>query len=110
MKYYFFPEDIAVIEQSINGLDERIKELAKEQGEARSQSTENMGHDDACQVLSRVALKKYGGTDFITASLAELLLEKKKPPTDHRPIIFSPFGLGILDIQLARFLYKQAAS
>lgn len=55
-----------------------------------------------------LASKKYGGTDFIAASLGELLLGKKKLPTDHRPIIFSPFGLGILDIQLAKFLYEQA--
>lgn len=55
-----------------------------------------------------LASKKYGGTDFITASLGELLLGEKKLPTDHRPIIFSPFGLGILDIKLARFLYEQA--
>lgn len=56
-----------------------------------------------------LASKKYGGIDFITASLGELLLGKKKLSTDHRSIIFSPFGLGILDIQLARFLYEQAA-
>ncbi len=49
MKYYFFREDIAVLEQMINGLYERIKELGKEQGKAAGQSTENMGHDDACQ-------------------------------------------------------------
>ena len=49
MRYYFFPEDISVLEQMINGLYERIKELGKEQGKAAGQSTENMGHDDACQ-------------------------------------------------------------
>ncbi len=55
-----------------------------------------------------LASKKYGNADFIIASLGELLLGQKKFPNDSRPIIFSPFGLGILDIQLARFVYEQA--
>lgn len=55
-----------------------------------------------------LASKKYGGTDFVTASFGELLLRKKKLSTDHRPIIFSPFGLGILDIELAKFSHEQA--
>lgn len=55
-----------------------------------------------------LAARKYGNTDFITASLGELLLGQKKLPEDRRPIIFSPFGLGILDMQLASFIYEQA--
>lgn len=55
-----------------------------------------------------LASKKYGNTNFVTASLGELLLGQKKLPAQSRPIIFSPFGLGILDIRLARFLYEQA--
>jgi ornithine cyclodeaminase len=56
-----------------------------------------------------LAAKKYGSTDFITASLGDLLLGNKKLPNDSRPTIFSPFGLGVLDMQLARFVYEQAA-
>ena len=55
-----------------------------------------------------LAVKKYGRTDFITASLGEFLLRQRQLPGNQRPIIFSPFGLGILDIQLARFVYEQA--
>ena len=56
-----------------------------------------------------LASMKYGNTDFITASLGDLLLGNKKLPNDSRPTIFSPFGLGVLDMQLARFVYEQAA-
>ncbi|KKW48270.1 MAG: hypothetical protein UY99_C0007G0023 [Parcubacteria group bacterium GW2011_GWA1_59_11] len=48
-KYYFLPEDIAVVEKTVGELHRQIKELGKEQGEAARQSTENFGHDDACQ-------------------------------------------------------------
>ncbi len=47
--YYFLPEDIAVLERMVAELHVQIKELGKEQGEAARQSTENFGHDDACQ-------------------------------------------------------------
>lgn len=49
MRLYFFLEDIAMLEQMIKNLHEKIKELGKEQGEVARQSTENFGHDDACQ-------------------------------------------------------------
>ena len=49
MRYYFFPEDIAVLERVTGELHKKIRELGKEQGEAARQSTENFGHDDACQ-------------------------------------------------------------
>ena len=49
MRYYFFPEDISALEEMIQELHEKIKELGKEQGIVAKQSTENFGHDDACQ-------------------------------------------------------------
>ena len=49
MKYYFLPEDIAVLEQTIDRLREGVRELGREQGRVAAQSTENFGHDDACQ-------------------------------------------------------------
>ena len=49
MKYYFFSEDISALEGTIEELHKKIKELGKEQGVVARQSTENFGHDDACQ-------------------------------------------------------------
>ena len=49
MRYYFFLEDISALEEMIQELHEKIKELGKEQGIVAKQSTENFGHDDACQ-------------------------------------------------------------
>lgn len=49
MKHYFLREDFAILELAIGRLKEKIKQLGKDQGEAAGQSTENFGHDDACQ-------------------------------------------------------------
>ncbi len=49
MKHYFLEEDLVVLERDLKELQEKIKELGRKQGEAAGQSTENFGHDDACQ-------------------------------------------------------------
>ena len=66
MKFYFFLEDIAALEQMIKNLHTKIKELGKEQGEAARQSTENFGHDDACQEAI------YQERGIVTAQLNDL--------------------------------------
>ncbi|MEK7094382.1 MAG: hypothetical protein AAB903_03540 [Patescibacteria group bacterium] len=49
MKCYFLPEDIVALRTQIDALHRKLTELGREQGEAAAQSSENMGHDDACQ-------------------------------------------------------------
>lgn len=49
IKYYFLREDLLALERQVSELRRKLKELGKDQGEANRQSTENFGHDDACQ-------------------------------------------------------------
>ncbi|MEK7163049.1 MAG: GreA/GreB family elongation factor [Patescibacteria group bacterium] len=49
MRYYFLKEDLDVLEKMAESLKNKIVKIGKEQGEVARQSTENMGHDDACQ-------------------------------------------------------------
>lgn len=49
IKYYFLKEDLLALERQVSKLRSKLKELGKDQGEANRQSTENFGHDDACQ-------------------------------------------------------------
>lgn len=49
-----------------------------------------------------------GGRDFIRATIGEILAGKKPPRVGGRPAIFSPFGLGILDLALAHLGYRLA--
>lgn len=48
-KYYFFKEDLLELSRQVRQLHNRIIEMGKEQAEVAGQSTENFGHDDACQ-------------------------------------------------------------
>jgi ornithine cyclodeaminase len=50
-----------------------------------------------------------GGRSFVSGTLVDVL-EKKVKPDRARPRIFSPFGLGVLDIAVGSFVLKSAVS
>lgn len=63
--------------------------------------------DHVCQANTSVHLAEQlvGHRDFITATLAEVLSGEKELKRDPgRPVVFSPFGLGVLDIAVAKFV------
>lgn len=45
-----------------------------------------------------------GHRDFITGTLAEVLSGEKEFKRDQRPVVFSPFGLGVLDVAVAKLV------
>jgi len=50
-----------------------------------------------------------GNRDFVSGTLVDVLNRKLKP--DHaRPRIFSPFGLGVLDLAVGNFVLEKAIS
>src|SRR5690606_27055712 len=48
-----------------------------------------------------------GGRDFLNGTLADLLLSRTKRP-EGQVAIFSPFGLGILDLAVGKWVYDEA--
>lgn len=55
-----------------------------------------------------LAVQHYGHRDFITGTIAQVILGEAGVGAD-RPRIFSPFGLGVLDLAVGRRLYHTAA-
>jgi N-[(2S)-2-amino-2-carboxyethyl]-L-glutamate dehydrogenase len=51
--------------------------------------------------------QREGNRDFLNGTLYEVMTGKSLPPAD-RPLIFSPFGLGVLDLALGKFVYDEA--
>jgi ornithine cyclodeaminase len=67
--------------------------------------------DHVCREATSLHLaeQETGGRAFIDASIGELIAGTAKVrPEPHRPVVFSPFGLGVLDIALARFVRAAA--
>jgi len=49
-----------------------------------------------------------GNRDFVTGTLADVMLGRRSVDRG-RPIVFSPFGMGILDVAVGKWVYDQAA-
>lgn len=47
-----------------------------------------------------------GNRQFVHGTLYDVLTGTCRPPTDQ-PLIFSPFGLGVLDLALGKFVYEE---
>jgi ornithine cyclodeaminase len=50
-----------------------------------------------------------GNRDFLAGTLDDVMAGRVSVPTG-RPVIFSPFGLGVLDLAVGKYVYDQVAS
>src|SRR5438876_3566632 len=70
--------------------------------------------DDVEQVMTantspHLTEQQSGNRSFVTGTLAEIMLGQRSV-NRSRPIIFSSFGLGILDLAVGRWVYDQAVA
>jgi N-[(2S)-2-amino-2-carboxyethyl]-L-glutamate dehydrogenase len=49
-----------------------------------------------------------GSRDFVAGTLPDVLAGRLTVPAD-RPVVFSPFGLGVLDLAVGKFVYDEIA-
>lgn len=70
--------------------------------------------DDVDHVMSagtslHLAEKQVGARTFVAGTLADVLMGRCK--VDHeRPIVFSPFGMGILDVAVGKWIHDRAVA
>ena len=70
---------------------------------------DDIDHVCRAQTSLHLAEQLVGHRDFIRCALGDLLLEQAAPRRGaHDTTVFSPFGLGILDIAVAGFVFEQA--
>ena len=72
--------------------------------------------DDITHVLNantspHLTQEKYGHADFINCTVSELINNYSYNQFNcNQPIIFSPMGMGILDLAVAHYIYNEAKS
>ena len=84
-----------------------LRDLAPEVIAASNNIVDDRRHVLRENTSVHLAQKANGHRDFINGTLYELMF--KEVDIDHRkPVIFSPFGLGVLDLALGKWAYDHA--
>ena len=71
---------------------------------------DDLDHVNRAATSIHLASQQEGHTDFVHSSLGDILLGKVDlPERDHRKLIFTPFGLGVLDLAVADLVMSTLA-
>jgi 2,3-diaminopropionate biosynthesis protein SbnB len=76
----------------------------------RSQNVvDDVDHVMKANTSPHLAEQQTGDRSFVTGTLAEIMTGRRSVDRS-RPIIFSPFGMGILDLAVGKWVYDQAVA
>jgi 2,3-diaminopropionate biosynthesis protein SbnB len=76
----------------------------------RSQNVvDDVEHVMKANTSPHLAEQQTGNRSFVTGTLADIMLGRRSVNRTH-PIIFSPFGMGILDLAVGKWVYDQAVA
>ena len=66
--------------------------------------------DHVCRENTSIHLtaNKTGNTDFVRCGIADVINNKQPGRIDGKPVMFSPFGLGVLDLALGKYVLEKA--
>lgn len=84
-----------------------LRDLAPEILLGAQNVVDDIEHVMKADTSPHLAEQRTGNRDFVTGTLAEIMLGQCSVER-HRPIIFSPFGMGILDLAVGKWVYEQA--
>ncbi|MFF3276740.1 2,3-diaminopropionate biosynthesis protein SbnB [Streptomyces chrestomyceticus] len=88
-------------------LDISLRDLAPDVITQAANLFDDVEHCMKANTSPHLAEQATGGRDFVTGTLAAVLNGEVKPPTDV-PVVFSPFGLGVLDLAVGAHVLGRA--
>ncbi|MEV0597723.1 2,3-diaminopropionate biosynthesis protein SbnB [Streptomyces sp. NPDC050315] len=83
-----------------------LRDLAPQIVLASSNIVDDVEHCLKADTSPHLAEQLSGSRDFLHGTLAEVMAGKVRPPED-RPLVFSPFGLGVLDLAVGKYVYDE---
>jgi 2,3-diaminopropionate biosynthesis protein SbnB len=86
-----------------------LRDLAPETLIASNNIVDDITHVLNANTSPHLAQQKYGHADFINCTVAQLI-NGYNQFNNNQPIIFSPMGMGILDLAVANYVYNTAKS
>ncbi|MFI5978843.1 2,3-diaminopropionate biosynthesis protein SbnB [Streptomyces sp. NPDC051452] len=85
-----------------------LRDLAPEVLLASANFVDDIEHCLKADTSPHLVEQRTGDRDFLNGTLNDVMLGRAAPPTD-RPVIFSPFGLGVLDLAVGKYVYDEVA-
>jgi 2,3-diaminopropionate biosynthesis protein SbnB len=86
-----------------------LRDLAPEILLASTNIVDDVDHCLRAETSPHLVEQRTGSRDFLAGTLADVMDGTVALPTD-RPIVFSPFGLGTLDLAVGKYVYDQVAA
>ncbi len=85
-----------------------LRDLAPEIILASTNFVDDVEHCLKANTSPHLAEQLTGNRDFLRGTLGDLMAGRAMAPAD-RPLIFSPFGLGVLDLAVGKYVYDEVA-
>lgn len=83
-----------------------LRDLAPEIVLGSSNFVDDVEHCLTANTSPHLAEQLTGNRAFLDGTLADVMTGRVTPPTD-RPRVFSPFGLGMLDLAVGKYVYDE---
>src|SRR3989475_10168653 len=101
--------DLTLFEHNPLVLHISLRDLAPEILLRSQNVVDDVEHVMKANTSPHLAEQKTGNRSFVTGTLADIMLGRRSV-TSRRSIIFSPFGMGILDLAVGKWVYDQAVA
>ncbi len=102
-------DDVTLFEHNPLVLHISLRDLAPEILLRSQNVVDDVEHVMKANTSPHLAEQKTGNRSFVTGSLADIMIGRRSV-NRSRPIIFSPFGMGILDLAVGKWVYEQAVA
>jgi N-[(2S)-2-amino-2-carboxyethyl]-L-glutamate dehydrogenase len=84
-----------------------LRDLAPEILLTAANVVDDVDHCLRAETSPHLTERLTGNRDFVTGTLADVMAGRVDVPVD-KTVIFSPFGLGVLDLAVGKFVYDEA--
>jgi len=104
-----YVDDLTICPADATILHVSLRDLTPAAILAHHNVVDDLDHVCRARTSIHLASELAGHRDFVHGEIGDLLIGRvQPPPRDERRVIFSPFGLGILDLALAHLVRRGA--